>query len=776
MDGKRLVRLAGKHAVPCLAAVLTAIAVMAVAVTLERSESARHLQMKRMKVLLKLSALRARIEGALNQKLFLTRGLVAYVSNHPDITQDEFADLARSLIAGESGVRSIDLAKDSVLSHVYPFAPNRAALGLNLLTHPEQGETARRCIELHRTIVAGPVELVQGGVAFIGRTPVFTTPPNGKPYSGPCWGQASILIERAALLAEVGLYDNRPGRYPDLKIAIRGKDELGPKGAVFFGDAAVFNLDPEMQVVKLPGGVWQLAAVPVGGWPYLAPAAWMLRGLGGMLALAAGMLAGFLAQSRLRLRKQVGEATMARDESEEKYRELVQNANSIILRLDAEARITFFNEFAQEFFGFSEAEILGRSGVGTIVPEIESTGRDLRGMIHDLTRRPEQYATNENENMRRNGERVWVAWTNKAIRDQHDRVIGVLCIGSDITARKRAEEALRAARDDLEARVEQRTRELAGVNSDLREEIAERRRSEEALRWSEARYRSLFDDAPVGYHELDVHGRITRVNRTELYMLGYTAEDMVGRDVWDFILEHEQSQRTLAAKMAGTIPGGREFERTYIRKDGTHVPVLIEDHVFLDQEGAITGVRSTIQDITERKRLESQLRALSLRDEMTGLYNRRGFFELAEQQLKSARRTSEGLLLVFADMDHLKRINDALGHVAGDRALAETSEVLRATFRESDIIARIGGDEFAVLAADKADDHAATLVSRLEENLAARNMEPDREYDLSVSVGVVRYSPDDTGAIDDLLARADALMYEEKRRKRKAEGDAAPPG
>jgi len=129
-------------------------------------------------------------------------------------------------------------------------------------------------------------------------------------------------------------------------------------------------------------------------------------------------------------------------ESEERYRELVQNANSIILRRDPKGRITFFNEFAQKFFGYTEDEILGKNVVGTIVPETETTGRNLVAMIQDIVLHPERYSANENENMRRNGERVWVAWTNKAIRDKDGNIVEMLCIGNNITEQRRLQAQL----------------------------------------------------------------------------------------------------------------------------------------------------------------------------------------------------------------------------------------------------------------------------------------------------------------------------------------------
>ncbi len=127
-------------------------------------------------------------------------------------------------------------------------------------------------------------------------------------------------------------------------------------------------------------------------------------------------------------------------ESEARYRELVENANSIILRMDNVGTITFMNEFAQHFFGYHADEIVGRSVIGTIVPESDSSGQDLRAMILDIGRHPEHYIANENENMKRDGARVWVSWTNKPMLDSSGKVSEILCVGNDATARKLAEE------------------------------------------------------------------------------------------------------------------------------------------------------------------------------------------------------------------------------------------------------------------------------------------------------------------------------------------------
>jgi PAS domain S-box-containing protein len=125
--------------------------------------------------------------------------------------------------------------------------------------------------------------------------------------------------------------------------------------------------------------------------------------------------------------------------SEAQSRVLAEEANNIILRLNLKGQVTFFNKFAQKLFGYSEDEISGQSVIGTIVPETDTAGRNLAVMIADLINHPERYTANENENMKRNGQRIWVSWTNKAILDDYGQVIEVLCIGNEKTALKKEE-------------------------------------------------------------------------------------------------------------------------------------------------------------------------------------------------------------------------------------------------------------------------------------------------------------------------------------------------
>ncbi len=253
--------------------------------------------------------------------------------------------------------------------------------------------------------------------------------------------------------------------------------------------------------------------------------------------------------------------------SEAKYRELVENANSIILRRDSEGRITFFNEFAQRFFGFREEEILGRNVVGTIVPEKESSGRDLAQMIRDISRHPERYATNENENMLRSGERVWVAWTNKPVLDPDGKLAEILCIGNNITGRKRAEEKL-----------------------------AE----------SEVKYRTLVEGMSEAVMQVDNDDRVLFVNPQFCQMIGYGEDELLGRVGYEIYFDPEEQELIRRKNRLRLEKASDAYETRMRKKNGEEVLVRISGSPVTDARGNVAGSIGVITDITERKLLEAE--------------------------------------------------------------------------------------------------------------------------------------------------------------------------
>ncbi len=262
-------------------------------------------------------------------------------------------------------------------------------------------------------------------------------------------------------------------------------------------------------------------------------------------------------------RKQAEEALR---ESERRYRELVQNANSAIIRWSRDGTITFFNEYAQAFFGWRADEAVGRH-VGILVPERESTGADLGGLVQDIVDHPDRYLNNINENVCRDGRRVWMTWSNHAILDEHGQVNEILAVGSDITARKLAEAAL-----------------------------AEQ----------EIQYRAVIETAADGFWVVDDEGRILAVNDAYALRSGYSRDELLTMRVPD--LEARESAKEVSAHMKRVQASGSDhFETWHRAKSGEIWPVEINV-----SHWASAGHRLFVflRDITERKRAEAALKAL----------------------------------------------------------------------------------------------------------------------------------------------------------------------
>lgn len=282
---------------------------------------------------------------------------------------------------------------------------------------------------------------------------------------------------------------------------------------------------------------------------------------------ASGELVGVLRVSRdVTVLQQVEKALR---ESERDYRQLVQNANSIILRMDTDGEITFFNAFAERFFGYTAEEIIGRNVVGTIVPETETSGRDLARLLADLCRNPQQYATNENENCTSDGRRVWVAWTNSAVINEAGEAVGALSVGNDITAHKQAEAALR----DRHAELEQ-----------------------------------VFAAIPDAIICSDVENRITRVNETFTQVYGYAPDEVIAERMEMLFVGGRQTDAQAPCGILGAdgVPTTGSF--TCRRKNGSTFDAEAVTTPILDAHGAPVGYLSVVRDITARKQAEQTLR------------------------------------------------------------------------------------------------------------------------------------------------------------------------
>jgi diguanylate cyclase (GGDEF)-like protein/PAS domain S-box-containing protein len=294
-------------------------------------------------------------------------------------------------------------------------------------------------------------------------------------------------------------------------------------------------------------------------------------------------------------------------------------------------------------------------------------------------------------------------------------------------------------------------------------DITKRKHMEESLQKSEARYRSLVDSTDDSIYLVDRDYRYLFMNRKHRERMGLSNEEYIGKPYTD-MHSPEETERFIDTVNKVFNTGESVQDEYRSKRDGKYFLQTISP--VKEMNGKTLTVSVVSKNITERKQMEEELRSLSLTDELTGLYNRRGFFTLAEHEIRMARRLMTKIFMLYVDMDNLKGINDTFGHREGDLALIDTAHILKENYRDSDIIARIGGDEFVVIPAGNTDEGADIIMTRLQRALENHNEKVNRFHKLSVSAGIACYDPESPFSLNELLNQADKLMYEQKRRKK----------
>lgn len=341
------------------------------------------------------------------------------------------------------------------------------------------------------------------------------------------------------------------------------------------------------------------------------------------------------------------------------------------------------------------------------------------------------------------------------------------------------------------ATAEEIARDIQAVNEQLL--IAGLREQElaEQLQLQLAFTNTITSSLGDGLYALDQAGRFTMLNPAAERMLGWTEAELLGQAAHEVI--HGQSAtriRSLAEDaplLAVLHPGAASHndQAIWTRRDGAVFPIAYSVAPIIT-DGQVVGAVVVFRDITEMRQaaltlaqqtaelarsyaelelLFAEVQARALTDDLTTLYNRRGFFTLAAQEMKVAKRTGHTLSLIFIDLDGLKHINDHWGHQAGSQALITTAHILIATFRDSDIIARFGGDEFVVLAMDSHAQEPERVLQRLLMQCAWHNRQANTPYQIAMSIGVAHSTAEQPRSLEKLLEQADAQMYIHKRTK-----------
>jgi diguanylate cyclase (GGDEF)-like protein/PAS domain S-box-containing protein len=430
---------------------------------------------------------------------------------------------------------------------------------------------------------------------------------------------------------------------------------------------------------------------------------------------------------------------------------VVAGSDDAILAKDLHGRITDWNAAAERMYGYSAEEAIG-SPVAMLVPP-ERHREDVVLLRRVLSGgRVVHYET---ERLRKDGSRVPVSLTMSAVRDSDGLVMGGSIIARDVTERRAAD----ADRAKLAALV-------------LTSASAARAKAEAAahtLHAAEQRFHAAFASAPIGMALIattEEHGsRIEDVNPALCRLTGFARDELQGRDLVETLVhpaDREPARRDVEGLLGGELSTA-VAERRYIRRDGGDL--WVETSLArLSEAPDDKEIVLQVQDITERKRSEERLRYLADHDPLTGVFNRRRFVEELDRETADGQRYGVSTAVLVLDVDHFKQVNDTYGHAVGDDVLAGVARALSERTRETDIVGRLGGDEFGVVLTHSDRRAAQTLAAALIEDLRERVLTLDdrRPLPVTVSVGIRAVDFDEELTADELIVEADIAMYEAK--------------
>jgi len=419
--------------------------------------------------------------------------------------------------------------------------------------------------------------------------------------------------------------------------------------------------------------------------------------------------------------QKAAEEKLARAEQE--FRAVIEQSGDMLSRHDDGGRYVYVSPRCTQITGYTPDQLIGHRPHEFVHPEdrprVEQASREARRTGD---------ADVEHRLIRPDGSSAWVHALLHSRRDEQGRVVEEVVAVRDVCERKEQEARLREATD---------------------------------------RFEQAFERAPIGMALVGLDGAWLKVNRALCQITGYAEGELLARRFAD--ITHPDDLEAGRAQFEECLAGKREaytLEKRYVRADGRAIWTAQSTSVIRDQAGQPLHFVSQIQDVTERREFEQRLSYLADHDSLTNLYNRRRFEAELERQVAHARRYGDPAALVVLDLDHFKYLNDALGHKVGDRLIRHVGTVLKQRLRRFDILARPGGDEFAVILAqvdsELARRLAAEFVARIEQHPFTYD---GHRYVLSASAGVVALDQG-TASAEDALVSADIALYDAKHQGR----------
>lgn len=411
----------------------------------EKINRERFATAERAEALHDLTAVRDALESNLNSDIQLVRGLLGVIALEPGINQERFELAAQSLFSGRTQLRNIAAAPDMVIRLMYPLQGNEKAIGLDFRQVPAQFATAEQARVSRQIVLAGPLNLVQGGVGLVARMPVYLPDSKGGEYF---WGLVSAVIDAEKLFASSGLGD---AKLP-VDIAIRGKDAKGVDGEVFFGRPELFGANPVLASIHLPQGTWEIAATPRGGWSAEPDNQ-------GALRLGFALIAFMVASAFLILWRALLQASRATERAESSRRQLsatLENTPNVAIQwFDAQGLVTYWNRASEQLYGWRQEEVRGKC-LDELILGGEEAAR-WRSALAALNASGQSLGPSEYVARTRTGEARWVESTAFLIPGDDEAARILVCMDVDITNRKLAEKKVAEFNRDFEAFLNQTT-------------------------------------------------------------------------------------------------------------------------------------------------------------------------------------------------------------------------------------------------------------------------------------------------------------------------------